>query len=100
MKQQLILILVAPGQELDGEIHAEADQFFCIKQGKGRIVIDGVTQKVKPGDCALVPAGAYHNLFCAGHEPPKIYTIHGPPASPRSIGPENESRGGSVRRDF
>jgi len=78
-KLQLVVMSVAPGEDLDGEIHAEADRFFCIEQGKGRIVIDGVTHKVKPGDRALVPAGAYHNLFCTGHEPLKIYTIYGRP---------------------
>jgi mannose-6-phosphate isomerase-like protein (cupin superfamily) len=78
-KLQLVVMSVAPGEELDGEIHAEADQFFRIEQGKGRLVIDGVTHKIKPGDCALVPAGAYHNLFCTGHEPLKICTIYGPP---------------------
>lgn len=40
---QLVLMSVAPGEELDGEIHAEADLFFCVAQGKGRVVIDGVT---------------------------------------------------------
>jgi mannose-6-phosphate isomerase-like protein (cupin superfamily) len=79
LKLQLVLMSVAPGEELDGEIHAEADQFYRIEQGTGRIVIDGVTHKVQPGDCALVPAGAYHNLFCTGHEPLKICTIYGPP---------------------
>nr|WP_306264838.1 cupin domain-containing protein [Pararhizobium sp. IMCC3301] len=78
-KLQLVLMSVAPGEELDGEIHAEADQFFHIEQGKGRFIIDGVTHKVKPGDCAVVPAGAYHNLFCTGHDPLRIYTIYGPP---------------------
>ena len=78
-KLQLVLMSVAPGEDLAGAIHVEADQFFCIEQGKGRIVIDGMTHKVEPGDCALVPAGAYHNLFCTGHEPLKICTISGPP---------------------
>lgn len=66
------------GEELDGENHAEADQFFRIEQGKVRIIIDGVTHKVKLGDCAVVPAGAYVNLFCTGHDPLKIYMIYGP----------------------
>ena len=49
--------------ELDGEIHAEADQFFHIEQGRGLIIADAMTHEVKPGDCAVVTVGAYHNLF-------------------------------------
>jgi hypothetical protein len=26
-----------------------------------------------------VPAGAHHNLICAGHDALKLYTIYGPP---------------------
>lgn len=78
-KLQLVLMSVAPGQELGGEIHADTDQFFRIESGKGRIVIDGVTHKVGPGDCAVVPAGTHHNVICAGHDALKLYTIYGPP---------------------
>jgi len=77
-KLQLVLMSLDPGQELGGEIHADTDQFFRNEKGKGRIVIDGVTHKFNPGDCAVVPAGTHHNLICTGHEPLKIYTIYGP----------------------
>jgi mannose-6-phosphate isomerase-like protein (cupin superfamily) len=76
---QLVLMSVAPGEELGGEIHADNDQFFRIEAGKGMIVIDGVTHKVKSGDCAVIPAGAHHNLICTGHEALKVYTLYGPP---------------------
>jgi mannose-6-phosphate isomerase-like protein (cupin superfamily) len=75
---QLVLMSVPPGEELGGEIHAENDQFFRIEKGKGMIVIDGVTHKVKSGDCAVIPAGAHHNLICTGHEALKVYTLYGP----------------------
>ena len=78
-KLQLVLMSVEPGEELGGEVHADADQFFRIEAGKGRIVIDGVTHKIKPGDGIVVPAGAHHNLICIGHTPLKLYTVYGPP---------------------
>lgn len=78
-KLQLVLMSVEPGEELGGEIHSDTDQFFRIEEGKGQIVIDGVTHKVKAGDGIVVPAGAHHNLICAGHDALKIYTIYGPP---------------------
>ena len=79
LKLQLVLMSVAPGEELGGEIHADTDQFFRIEQGEGRIIIDGVTHKVKPGDGIVVPAGVHHNLICTSHDALKIYTIYGPP---------------------
>jgi mannose-6-phosphate isomerase-like protein (cupin superfamily) len=75
---QLVLMSVLPGEELGGEIHTDSDQFFRIEAGKGMIVIDGVTHKVKSGDCAVIPAGAHHNLICTGHDALKVYTLYGP----------------------
>ncbi len=78
-KLQLVLMSVEPGQELGGEIHADTDQFFRIESGKGMVVIDGVTHKVKMGDGIVVPAGAHHNVLCTGHDALKLYTVYGPP---------------------
>jgi mannose-6-phosphate isomerase-like protein (cupin superfamily) len=78
-KLQLVLMSVAPGQELGGETHDGTDQFFRIEEGKGRIVIDGTPHKVGPGDGIVVPAGTHHNVICTGHDALKLYTIYGPP---------------------
>ncbi|MGK2941896.1 MAG: cupin domain-containing protein [Immundisolibacter sp.] len=78
-KLQLVLMSLDPGEEIGGEIHPETDQFFRVEEGKGRIVIDGVTHKFKAGDCAVVPAGTHHNLICTGHRALKLYTIYSPP---------------------
>jgi mannose-6-phosphate isomerase-like protein (cupin superfamily) len=78
-KLQLVLMAVPPGEELGGEIHSDTDQFFRIEEGKGMIVVDGVTHKVAEGDGVVVPAGAHHNVICTGHDPLKLCTIYGPP---------------------
>ena len=78
-KLQLVLMSIGPGEEIGGEVHADTDQFFRIEDGKGRVVIEGVTHKVKAGDGIVVPAGAHHNVICTGHNPLKLYTIYGPP---------------------
>jgi mannose-6-phosphate isomerase-like protein (cupin superfamily) len=70
---------IKPGEEIGGEIHAATDQFFRIEDGKGMVVIDGVTHKVKAGGGVVVPAGAHHNVICTGHDVLKLYTIYGPP---------------------
>jgi mannose-6-phosphate isomerase-like protein (cupin superfamily) len=78
-KLQLVLMSVPPGEELGGEIHPDTDQFFRIEEGKGMIVVDGVTHKVAEGDGVVIPAGAHHNVICTGHDALKLYTIYAPP---------------------
>jgi mannose-6-phosphate isomerase-like protein (cupin superfamily) len=77
-KLQLVLMSIKPGEEIGGEVHADTDQFFRIEDGKGMIVIDGATHKVKAGDGVVVPAGVHHNVICTGHDALKLYTIYGP----------------------
>lgn len=76
---QLVLMSLKSGQDIGSETHATHDQFFRIEKGKGEIVIDGVTQKVKSGAGIVVPAGALHNLINTGGKPMKVYSIYGPP---------------------
>lgn len=76
---QLVLMSLKPGEEIGMETHKTHDQFFRVEKGKGEIVIDGTTHKLKKGDAALVPAGASHNLINVGTKGLKIYTIYGPP---------------------
>lgn len=76
---QLVLMALKPGQDIGAETHKTHDQFFRIEKGKGEIVIDGSTHKLKSGDAILVPAGASHNLINVGAKNLKVYTIYGPP---------------------
>ncbi len=76
---QLVLMSLKPGEEIGDEVHQNRDQFFRVEQGKGQIVIDGVTQKIKSDDAIVVPAGARHNLINTGDKALKLYTIYGPP---------------------
>jgi mannose-6-phosphate isomerase-like protein (cupin superfamily) len=76
---QLVLMSLKPGQDIGAETHATHDQFFRIEKGKGKIAIDGATQKVKSGMGIVVPAGALHNLTNTGSKPMKVYTFYGPP---------------------
>lgn len=76
---QLVLMALQPGQDIGAEKHATHDQFFRIEQGKGEVMIDGVTHKIESGAGIVVPAGAYHNLINTGDKPMQIYTLYGPP---------------------
>jgi len=77
---QLVLMSLAPGEEIGTEVHADVDQFFRFERGTGKVVIDGLDNAVEDGDAAIVPAGAEHNVVnTSSSEPLKLYTIYSPP---------------------
>lgn len=76
---QLVLMSLKPGQDIGAETHDMHDQFFRVEYGKGEVVIDGVTHKVRSGTGIVVPAGVLHNLINTGDKAMKVYTIYGPP---------------------
>jgi mannose-6-phosphate isomerase-like protein (cupin superfamily) len=86
---QLVLMSIAPGDEIGEEVHEDRDQFFRIEEGEGEVVIDGKTHEIADDDAIIVPAGARHNVRNVGDVPLKLYTLYGPP----------EHRDGVVHRD-
>lgn len=76
---QLVLMSLAPGEEIGEEVHDDRDQFFRIEGGEGVISIDGVEHRVKDDDAVIVPQGARHNVRATGSGPLKLYTLYGPP---------------------
>ena len=76
---QLVLMSLAPGEEIGEEVHDDRDQFFRFEQGSGEVLIDGVRHPVSDGAGVVVPAGARHNVINSGAEPLRLYTLYGPP---------------------
>lgn len=76
---QLVLMALAPGQDIGLETHETHDQFFRIEKGLGKVEIDDIQHKLKGGDVFIVPAGARHNLTNTGDKPLRLYTLYGPP---------------------
>lgn len=76
---QLVLMAIAPGEEIGEEVHDDIDQFFRIETGEGEVWIDGVCTSVQADDGIIVPQGARHNVVNTGEEPLRLYTIYGPP---------------------
>jgi mannose-6-phosphate isomerase-like protein (cupin superfamily) len=80
---QLVLMCLAPGEEIGMEVHPENDQFFRFESGEGKVVIAGVEYAVKDGDAAVVPAGTEHNVVnTSSTSPLKLYTIYSPAHHP------------------
>jgi mannose-6-phosphate isomerase-like protein (cupin superfamily) len=76
---QLVLMSLAPGEEIGAEVHEDRDQFFRVEMGEGEVTIDANTHRVAADDVVIVPAGARHNVRNSGSEPLKLYTLYGPP---------------------
>lgn len=76
---QLVLMSLAPGEEIGSEVHEDRDQFFRVEAGDGEITIDGATERVTAEFAMVVPAGARHNVRCVGSAPLRLYTLYGPP---------------------
>lgn len=77
---QLVLMSLRPGEEIGMEVHGHLDQFFRFEKGQGKVFVDKTVYKVKDGDCAIVPAGARHNVVNTSRKSElKLYTIYSPP---------------------
>jgi mannose-6-phosphate isomerase-like protein (cupin superfamily) len=76
---QLVLMTLAPGEEIGEEVHEDHDQFFRIEEGEGEVLIDGKRHPIEDDDAVVVPAGARHNVVNTGRTPLKLYTLYGPP---------------------
>lgn len=76
---QLVLMSLAPGQEIGLETHSDNDQFFRFEEGVGKVVIDDNEYVVGDGSAVVIPAGAKHNVInTSASSPLKMYTIYSP----------------------
>ena len=76
---QLVVMSLAPGEEIGEEVHEDTDQFFRVEAGHGEIVLDGDATPVEDDTAMLVPAGMRHNVRNTGRKPLKLYTLYAPP---------------------
>ena len=83
-REQLVLMALAPGEDIGREIHADVDQFFRVEEGIARFVFGpGEEHIVRAGDAVVVPGGTFHNVVNASSTKLlKLYTIYSPPQHP------------------
>lgn len=77
-KSQLVLMCLAPGDEIGEEVH-ELDQFIRIEAGVGKVILDGVKHAVSDGSAIVIPKGTKHNVINTGTTELKLYSIYSPP---------------------
>ncbi len=76
---QLVLMALAPGEDIGSEVHTENDQFFRFETCEGKCIIDNHEYMVRDGSAIVVPAGAEHNIMnISANEYLKLYTIYSP----------------------
>ncbi|MCX6722332.1 MAG: cupin domain-containing protein [Candidatus Staskawiczbacteria bacterium] len=76
---QLVLMTLAPSQEIGMEVHEDNDQFFRFEKGEGKVIIDGNEYKVADGFAVVVPAGSQHNVINTSKKNTlNLYTIYSP----------------------
>lgn len=81
---QLVVMNLAPGEEIGMETHPAVDQFFRFEKGEGRVIINGEESLIKDGFAVIVPAGTQHNVInTSTTDPLKLYTIYSPPNHPQ-----------------
>jgi mannose-6-phosphate isomerase-like protein (cupin superfamily) len=97
---QLVLMALQPGEEIGEEVHEDHDQFFRVEKGKGEVVIDGTSTKIKSDDAIVVPAGARHNVINTGGKPLKLYTIYGPPEHRDGVVRETKAEAEATEEHF
>jgi len=76
---QLVVMTLAPGEDIGAETHPDVDQFFRVEAGGGEVTINGETTPIKVGTGIVIPAGSKHNVKNTGEEPLRVYTLYAPP---------------------
>jgi mannose-6-phosphate isomerase-like protein (cupin superfamily) len=80
---QLVLMSIAPGDEIGLETHAEHDQFIRVESGTGTVILDGERHDLTDGIAVVVPAGVPHNVINTSSDTPlRLYTLYSPPEHP------------------
>ena len=57
-----ILVTLKEGHQMNYHSHAHRDEIWNVIAGEGRTIVDGMEQKVKPGDVVTMQAGCRHTI--------------------------------------
>ncbi len=80
---QLVVMSLAPGEDIGLETHDDGDQFIRVEAGKGKAILDGEEHVLEDGSAVVIPGGPEHNIInTSRQEPLKLYTIYSPPEHP------------------
>jgi mannose-6-phosphate isomerase-like protein (cupin superfamily) len=67
--QSLAEATVPAGAATTAHFHRAAEELYLFTAGRGRLRVGDDEREVRPGDCAVIPPGTVHKLWCTGSEP-------------------------------
>lgn len=80
---QLVVMAIAPGDDIGLETHDDVDQFIRVEAGRGKALLNGKEHDIGDGTAVVIPAGTEHNIINTSQdEPLKLYTLYSPPEHP------------------
>ena len=79
--QSLAEATLEPDQATERHYHRATEEIYFVLKGSGEMEVDGETQRVRPGDAVLIPAGAWHTLVNDGTSELTILCMCAPPYS-------------------
>ena len=79
---QVVVMNLAPGEEIGEEVHEDADQILLFVEGEGEAVLEGERSPVRADQLVLVAGGVRHNFVNTGSSPLRLVTIYTPPEHP------------------
>ena len=77
--EQVVVMTIAPGEDIGEEVHHTTDQVFIFVNGEGNAEMDGGERRFDEGDLVFVRAGTRHNIVNTGNDPLRLITIYAPP---------------------
>lgn len=81
---QLVVMSIAPGEDIGMETHKDIDQFIRVEAGIGQAILNGKEYNLENGSAVVIPAGTAHNIVNRSKsEALKLYTIYSPPNHPQ-----------------
>ncbi len=89
---QLVVMSIAPGEDIGMETHDDVDQFIRVEAGAGKAILNGEEHNLEDGSAVVIPAGTQHNIVNSSRsEPLKLYTIYSPPEHPHGTIHKNKA---------
>lgn len=81
-QHSVAFVEILKGCSSQAHIHPHSEESYVVLEGQGRLIIDGETRIIKPGDLAKIPVGKVHQIFNDQAENLKFYCICAPAWSP------------------
>lgn len=82
---QLVVMSLAPGEDIGFEIHPYITQFIRVEKGNGIAIINKQQYNLSDGSAIIIPMETEHNIInTSTNELLQLYTIYSPPNHPKN----------------